>query len=121
MALYPVVTAAGYDHIGPLWLDPSPLVVRDANDAIHRLLGHGPGDAPMGRVSVYVCAECGDLGCGALTVKLDLSETTVTWSDWGYQHNYDDTIQPVEAEALSDMTFDRAEYEEALQLLALTT
>lgn len=35
--------------------------------AIERLLGHAPGDLPDGRVSLYVCPECGDLGCGAIT------------------------------------------------------
>jgi len=116
-ALYPTVFAAGYDNITPLWLDPS--LAREVGQAIDRLLGVAPADAPSDRVSVYICSECGDLGCGALTVKLSIDEDLASWTDWGYQNNYEDTIHPVTSRQLGDMHFSRAEYDRALEAARL--
>jgi hypothetical protein len=114
LALYPVVVAAGYGNVSPLWTGLSAATELESNRAIDRLLGQAAPDAPMGRVSVYVCPERGDLGCGAITVRLGLSVTSVTWSAWGYQRDYEDEVHPLESEVLVDMTFDRAQYESAL-------
>lgn len=38
--------------------------------AVERLVGEASGDLPDGRVSLYVCPECGDLRCGAVTARL---------------------------------------------------
>lgn len=38
---------------------------------------------------LYSCPECGDLGCGAVTVKLTVESDRVVWSDWDWQTNYE--------------------------------
>jgi hypothetical protein len=88
-ALYPQMLRRGFDTITPLWLDGP---TSHAIESIERLLGARPGDAPYGRVSVYVCAECGDLGCGAVTVRLIVSVKSVEWREWGRQNNYEDDV-----------------------------
>lgn len=41
------------------------------------------------RVPLYVCNCCGDLGCGALTVKVEKIDGYFVWSDFGYENNYE--------------------------------
>ncbi|MDQ0618889.1 hypothetical protein [Arthrobacter globiformis] len=84
-------------------------------DYLDRLLGVLPGDYDDGRVSILVCAVCGDLWCGALSIELALSPQTVTWQKIGWQSDPDD----VEPQLLTDraFTFDRDEYEELLRRL----
>jgi hypothetical protein len=38
---------------------------------------------------MYVCAECGDLGCGAVTAAVEVGDDKVVWRDFGYQNNYE--------------------------------
>lgn len=106
--------AAGYDLISRLWLDDA-TAAPESIKAAQRLLGQLEGDAPRGRVSVYGCAECGDLGCGAITVRLQVSEKNVSWADWGYQNNYEDEVHSVaDVMGLGDFVFERHEYEHVL-------
>ena len=83
--------------------------------AVERLLGAVEGDLPDGRLSLYVCPECGDLGCGAVTAKLDVSPETVTWRAIGRQADYDEEVSPLGDDGVfPDLTFTRASYEAAL-------
>ena len=63
---------------------------------------------------VYVCAECGDLGCGVVTVELTVHPDAVTWSDWGFQTNYEEEVHRDRVPTFGTLTFDRAEYAAAL-------
>ncbi len=42
------------------------------------------------RVPLYVCNCCGDLGCGALTVRVEKISDYFVWSEFGYENNYED-------------------------------
>jgi hypothetical protein len=110
-ALYPAIRRAGIEYVTSLWLD-SPAV---AAATVRRLLGQDPGDAPGGRVSVYVCPECGDLGCGAVTIALTVGPDTVTWSDWGYQTDGEEDVRRDGVPSFGPLTFDRAEYQAVLR------
>src|SRR5580704_1683922 len=69
------------DIVGCLgWGEPA---AQDA--AVARLLLEAPADTPSGRVSLYVCKECGDLGCGAMSVRIQRDGNVVTWSDFYYE------------------------------------
>ncbi len=46
-------------------------------------------DLENGRTMLFVCPECGDIGCGAITVKITKEDTEYTWSEFGYENNYD--------------------------------
>jgi hypothetical protein len=97
------------DMVGPLWTSVHGRQLWP--ETVARLLGKASGDAPGNRVSVFVCGECGDLGCGAVTVRLELSDGLVTWSDWGYQNNYEDEISREGLKDLPPLEFDRIQYE----------
>lgn len=117
--LGPRIQQVGYDLISCLWSD-SGQATEPSIAAAERLLGLQSADAPADRVSVYVCGECGDLGCGALTVQLDLADDHVQWTDWGYQNNYDDEIHPlVGLPWLGDVSFPRPPYESVLHAAIL--
>jgi hypothetical protein len=43
-----------------------------------------------GRVPILVCAECGDLGCGAVTVRIERTPSGIQWSDFAFENDYDE-------------------------------
>jgi hypothetical protein len=53
--------------------------------AVVRLLLEAPADTCTGRVSLYVCKECGGLDCGAMSVRVIREHNVVTWSDFYYE------------------------------------
>ncbi|HEY0216622.1 MAG TPA: hypothetical protein VGC57_09540 [Cellulomonas sp.] len=48
------------------------------------LLGTGPSELPGGRVPLYVCPVCADLGCGAVSALVERTATSVVWRDFGW-------------------------------------
>ncbi|MBB1158806.1 hypothetical protein [Amycolatopsis dendrobii] len=50
---------------------------------VARVLGEAPGDAPDGRVLLYVCPECEDIECGAIAAKVSRRGDLITWRDFG--------------------------------------
>ena len=47
--------------------------------AVRRLLLEETADLPNDRRSVYVCPECGDLGCGAVSVVIEAAGDQIIW------------------------------------------
>jgi hypothetical protein len=73
------------DFISPFgWFD-----VNEQRATIDRLLRKCPPDVAHGRTSLYVCAECGDLGCGAVTLFVQGGAGVIVWKDFGIQSNYE--------------------------------
>jgi hypothetical protein len=70
-------------------------------------------DTEDGRYLLYVCPECGDIGCGAYGAKLKLTESTAEWYDFTYENGYE-AGRPV-AE-IGPFVFARSEYNAALEL-----
>lgn len=76
-------------------------------------LGEQPADLASGRVPVLVCAECGDLACGAIAVRIDDGASSVVWSDFAYENTYEDP-DPFE---VGTFEFDRPTYESTIRRL----
>lgn len=38
-----------------------------------------------GRVPIYVCPECGDLGCGAVIARIERTPMGFRWADFGFE------------------------------------
>ncbi len=91
-SLFDELTARGYDFVSCLaeW----PRGVDGAARA--RLMLQSPGDLPSGRVALYVCPECGDLGCGSLSVCIQRTGDLVVWRGFGYENNYDPNVIPMD-------------------------
>ncbi len=52
---------------------------------VKQLLLKKDSDFESGRAPLYVCNCCADLGCGALTVRVEKIEGGYRWSDFGYE------------------------------------
>lgn len=115
-SLYDELRGRGFDHIGAIWLDPR--VEGSAAAIVARLMGEASPDLPPDRVAVFVCPECGDLGCGAVTVRLSVGPGAVTWSDWAWQTDYDPEPVRHDLDDMPSLSFDRAVHDAALRSAA---
>jgi hypothetical protein len=48
-----------------------------------------PSKLDSGRVPVLVCEECGDIVCGAITVRILRESDRIIWTDWFYENGYE--------------------------------
>jgi hypothetical protein len=82
---------------------------------IDRLLREAAPDSPPNRVALYICPECGDFGCGAVTAVIERDGDSILWHSFGYENDL------VESPLLEDYThlgpyrFEAGEYEATLR------
>jgi hypothetical protein len=101
-----LVDAKRYDMIGAFgWAKNKEYEL----ERINEFLGQQKPELESGRSCFYVCAECGDFWCGAITAKIEFSDTEVTWKDFAYEHpNLEPAFRPLEE--IGSFTFDKTEY-----------
>ena len=58
------------------------------HEAVAKLRKEAEPDYPPNRIALYVCPECGDLGCGAVTVAVEREEEVIIWSDFRWEVNW---------------------------------
>jgi len=107
-SLYAELVGRGYDIIPRTGSGLLPIDV-DTRDL---LLKESGGDTPSGRVALYICPECGDLGCGAVSVKIMRGDTTITWCELGWGNDHAGQLERFDR--LGPFQFDYAEYRQAL-------
>jgi hypothetical protein len=83
--------------------------------AVRRLLLEETADLPDDRCSLYVCPECGDLGCGAVSLVVQPYRDRVIWRDFGYENKYEGIVRTEGYERLGPFIFDRSEYVRAIK------
>jgi len=99
------------DFISPFgWVDGD-----EQEASMARLLRKSPPDLAHGRTTLYICPECGDLGCGAITVLIERGPGVVIWKDFGIQNNYDDVVHFDGFENIGPFTFDGRQYHELVE------
>ncbi|MCM3172903.1 hypothetical protein [Paenibacillus sp. MER 99-2] len=86
---------------------------------IARLLLRVDSDLPNNRNSIYICPACADLGCGAITVEIEINDDTVIWSKFGTQNNLNDGIEEDTGnvhyfEEIEKYIFNKSEYEDVI-------
>lgn len=79
------------------------------------LLGETPPELVNGRIPIFVCPECGDLGCGAITAEVERDRDTVIWRDLGWDVNYETEDEGDIRFYPGPLVFDRAQYESELR------
>jgi hypothetical protein len=99
------------DYVSCLgWLSPE-----ENAKAVRRLLLREPPDLPNNRNTLYICPECADIGCGALSLVVERVGDNFIWRDFGYENNYEGVIHTEAFKEVGPFTFDRVEYSEALR------
>lgn len=106
-----LVLAKGYDLISAIWLDTPD----SSAEAAERLLLLRPADLPDNRRSLFVCPECGDLGCGAISVVIEHDTASVIWRAFGYENNYGEQVITEGFKDVGPFLFEPREYEAALR------
>lgn len=92
--------------------------LKDVASEIDQLLGQREaGDLPAGRVALLVCPVDGDIACGALTARLQVSQDHVVWTDWLWESDQG----ALSVEHLSEPAmFDRQDYEKQMRMALAT-
>ena len=99
------------DFISPFgWLDAN-----EESASLDRLLRKSPPDVAGGRTTLYICPECGDLGCGAITLSVQSEPGVIIWKDFGIQNNYEDVVHTEHFQKIGPFIFDANQYHELLQ------
>lgn len=81
----------------------------EENKQIDEFLCKVTPELKTGRTMFYVCAECGDIGCGAITAKIELIEDKFVWKDFGYENNYSEPMLD-DYKNILPLEFDKTEY-----------
>ena len=79
--------------------------------AIRQLQRDEPSTLPSGRVLLFVCPECGDIGCGAIAVRITRSGSDVIWSDFARENGYEEPL-PIDCDPIR---FNARDYWNALE------
>jgi hypothetical protein len=79
---------------------------------IMKLLDRADPDTPEGRVLLYICPECGDIGCGAFSVRVSRDADGYCWTDFAYDNGRD---APKPLSLPKAFSFGAAQYEAALR------
>ena len=89
---------------------------RDWNvSAVASLLLEAPPLVPGGRHMIFVCPECGDLGCGAITSEVLRDGEVVTWQRFGFENDYDEKMSDFDSyKSLGPFRFDWQQYRQIL-------
>ena len=85
--------------------------------AVRQLLGQDGSPFPDGRIPLYVCAECGGLGCGTITAVIEHANDAVTWHSLGRQTDYDPFVDEEPFANLGPFCFSAASYDTLLRSL----
>ncbi|MGM1056739.1 MAG: hypothetical protein ACQEWG_12695 [Bacteroidota bacterium] len=86
------------------------------NEQVREFLKEKRPTLDTGRNMFYVCAECGDIGCGAITGKISETENEIIWSDFAFENNYED-FDLSEYENVGPIIFKKEIYREVMKEL----
>jgi hypothetical protein len=104
-----------YPMFGDL-ITPFGWVTKDSErKAINRFLLREEADFPNNRRSIYVCAECGDLDCGAVSAVIEEEGNQIIWRDFGYENTYEDDVDLDNYRDIGPFAFYRDDYWHTIQ------
>jgi hypothetical protein len=110
-SLYELLSAHRLDLVGRFWQGDQAWNEESANI----FLTKQSADLENGRIMLYVCPECGDIGCGAITVTIIKSDNSYIWTEFGYENNYDP--QMMDLDSYRDVGPFRFQFDEYCEVL----
>ena len=64
-----------------------------------------------GRTLLYICPECGDIGCGAYAARINKINNQYIWQDFAYVNGYEEAVV---IDGLGPYYFNSDDYEHAI-------
>lgn len=102
--------AVNFDLISPFgWGDE-----KYENEIIKEFTGQKRPEIPSGRLMLYVCPECGDIGCGSITADIEITKEKVIWKNFGYENN-DPDIDLEPYRDIPPIEFNKVDYLESFK------
>lgn len=80
--------------------------------ALSELLLEVDTNSEQRRVGIYICPECGDIGCGRFSVLVERRADEVIWSEFAYENGYEN---PWIFEEMGPFRFESSQYEKAVR------
>lgn len=82
---------------------------------VGELLLKRPTELKTGRNMLYICPECGDIECGAITVRIEKTSECFVWKDFGYENGGGESEHnPQSYKTIGPFQFRKAEYWQTL-------
>ena len=85
--------------------------VQFKTETVSRLRAAASPDTETGRVILYLCPECGDIGCGAYTVVVERDGATYVWRSFAYENGYEAAAL---VEDIGPFRFESQQYDAAI-------
>ena len=99
----------GGDKVSPIgWFVPE-----YNTKAVNQIMLKENSDLPNNRYALYVCAECGDLSCGAITAVIERIDDKIIWREFAFQNDYEEDINLIKNS--ETFIFDETQYQNALK------
>jgi hypothetical protein len=86
-----------------------------SHQALAKLKLNGNPDTERGGILLYICPECGDIGCGAYSVLVEKNDAGYIWGSFAYENGYE---EPQSIENLGPFFFPAEAYEKTLSQAA---
>lgn len=80
--------------------------------SLERLLWKSAPDTENGRVLLYICPECGDIGCGAYAVRISRTAHGYEWKEFAYENGHE---EPRIIEGIGPFLFEVESYQAAIK------
>ncbi|MCH2192928.1 hypothetical protein [Kordia sp.] len=114
-SLYDMCQMEDYDQITPFGWDVN---LEEEKKMIQQFLGNKRNEElESGRVKVFVCAECGDIGCGATTIEISEKQDEIIWSNFGDENNYEKEIDFFNYTDIGPFKFEKIAYKKSFNEL----
>ncbi|OWR31399.1 hypothetical protein CDO73_06625 [Saccharibacillus sp. O23] len=99
------------DHAACLGMGPEDFQRRE----IERLLLNSEADFPNDRRSLYICPGCGDLECGAISLRIDRKDGMFVWHDFAFESIDYPPSKPKPLPHIGPFYFEAEAYEQTIR------
>lgn len=82
---------------------------------IEKLLLNTDADFPDDRRALYICPACGDLGCGAISLRIKRENGKFVWYDFGIESEGDSNPRVTRLPEISPFYFEEQTYKETIR------